>query len=150
MTTSAKPYTDARGLKVSKELELPAESVTHSFGLLAMRGAGKTNAARVLAEEMYDAGLPFVAIDPVGSWWGLRAGRDGKKAGGLAIPIFGGRHADLPLHRGAGVRITLTEAAKRAGYAPDSGGVRNAAGRLRTLELVHGGNAGMQADRRLV
>jgi hypothetical protein len=47
-------------------------------------------------------------------------------------------------------KVSLTEAAKRAGYAPDSGGVRNAAGRLRTLTLVHGGNGGMVADRRLV
>lgn len=46
--------------------------------------------------------------------------------------------------------LSLKEAAKRAGYEPDSGGVRNAAGKLRTLELVHGGNAGMTADKRLV
>lgn len=86
-------------------VRLPSEAVTHSFGLLAVRGAGKTNAARVLAEEMFDAGLPFVAVDPVGSWWGLRAGRDGAPEGGLKIPILGGRHADLPLHRSAGLRI---------------------------------------------
>lgn len=92
-------------LRLGKDFALPPEAITHSFGLLAMRGAGKTNAARVLAEEMFDAGLPFVAIDPVGSWWGLRAGRDGSAKGGLAIPILGGKHADAPLHRGAGVRI---------------------------------------------
>jgi hypothetical protein len=46
--------------------------------------------------------------------------------------------------------LSLHTAAMRAGYAPDSGGVRNAAGRLRTLSLVHGGNAAMTADARLV
>jgi uncharacterized protein len=67
----------ANDLYVSTKLSLPLEAVTSTFGLLAVRGSGKTNAARVLAEEMFAAGLPFVAIDPVGSWYGLRAGRDG-------------------------------------------------------------------------
>ncbi|MCA8951838.1 MAG: ATP-binding protein [Planctomycetes bacterium] len=69
-----------------------------------MRGAGKTNTARVMAEEMFAVGAPFVAIDPVGSWWGLRAGRDGKK-GGLAVAVFGGRHGDVPLERGGGAIV---------------------------------------------
>jgi hypothetical protein len=86
-------------------IALPTESVTHSFGLLAVRGAGKTNAARVLAEEFYRCGLPFVAIDPVGSWWGLRAGRDGTPKDGLSVAVLGGKHGDLPLHRNAGERI---------------------------------------------
>lgn len=47
-------------------------------------------------------------------------------------------------------KLSLTEAAKRAGYEPSSGGVRNAAGKLRTLALVHGKNQGMTGDRRLV
>lgn len=88
-------------LRLSPELAIPAEAVTETFGLLAVRGAGKTNTARVMAEEMFAAGLPFVAIDPVGSWYGLRAGRDGKTPG-LAIPIFGGRHGDVALERGGG------------------------------------------------
>jgi DNA helicase HerA-like ATPase len=67
-----------------------------------MRGAGKTNAARVMAEELHKAGRPFVAIDPVGAWWGLRASRDGKPDGGLPIPIFGGDHGDVPLEESGG------------------------------------------------
>jgi hypothetical protein len=43
----------------------------------------------------------------------------------------------------------LVDAAEACGYAPDSGGVRNAAGKLRTLMLVHGSNAAMVADERL-
>lgn len=50
---------------------------------------------------MFAAGLPFVAVDPVGSWYGLRSSADGKTAG-LPIPIFGGKHGDVPLERGAG------------------------------------------------
>jgi hypothetical protein len=92
-------------LNISKNLALPLEAVTSTFGLLAVRGAGKSNAARVMAEEMFRAGLPFVYIDPVGSAFGLRSGRDGKPKGGLPIPIFGGRHGDVPLERGAGELI---------------------------------------------
>ncbi len=46
--------------------------------------------------------------------------------------------------------MSLEMAATKAGYAPTSGGVRNAAGRLRTLMLVEGSNAGMVANERLV
>ena len=92
----------SESLVVSKTLSLPLEAVTSTFGLLAVRGSGKTNAARALAEEMFEAGLPFVAIDPVGSWYGLRAGKDGKATGGLPIFIFGGDHGDVPLTRGSG------------------------------------------------
>jgi uncharacterized protein len=71
-------------------------AATQTFGILAMRGAGKTNSGRAMAERMFDLKIPFVAIDPVGSWWGLRASRDGKSPG-LPIPVFGGKHGDIPL-----------------------------------------------------
>lgn len=87
-----------------KAFNFPADAVTQTFGVLAMRGAGKSNAARRMAEQMHAASLPFVAVDPVGAWWGLRSAGGGK-AGGIPIPIFGGRHGDLPLERGSGVLI---------------------------------------------
>jgi hypothetical protein len=40
-------------------------------------------------------------VDPVGSWWGLRSNRSGNGPG-LQIPIFGGRHGDVPLEREGG------------------------------------------------
>lgn len=46
--------------------------------------------------------------------------------------------------------ISLHDAATRAGYEPDSGGVRNAAGKLRTLMLIEGGNSGMTANENLI
>jgi hypothetical protein len=55
-----------------------------------------------MAEQMFHAGYPFVAVDPVGSWYGLRAGRDGSKRGGLDVFIFGGKHGDVPLTRESG------------------------------------------------
>ena len=88
-------------LRVAPTLTLPPEAVTETFGLVAGRGAGKSNAAAVFAEELFTAKLPFVVIDPVRAWWGLRSSADGKGPG-LAIPIFGGRHGDVPLERGGG------------------------------------------------
>jgi hypothetical protein len=88
-------------LRVSDSLSLPDDAVTQTFAILAMKGAGKTNTGRVIAEEMYAAHLPFVVIDPVGSWWGLRSAGDGKGPG-LPLPVFGGRHGDVPLERTAG------------------------------------------------
>lgn len=88
-------------LQISPNLSLPVEAVTQTFGILAMRGAGKSNAAVVVAEEMFRAGLHWVAIDPKGDWFGIRSSGDGTKPG-LAVPIFGGQHGDLPLEPGAG------------------------------------------------
>ncbi len=93
-----------RALNIIADLPLPLDAITQTFGILAVRGAGKSNLAASMAEEMYTAKLPFVVIDPVGSWWGLRSSGDGKGVG-LEVPIFGGRHGDVPLERTAGVLI---------------------------------------------
>lgn len=86
----------ASGLHVAPGLVLPEDAVTQSFALLAVRRAGKSTAAADLAEEMHAAGLPWVAIDPKGDWWGLRSSKDGTGPG-LPIPVFGGLHGDVPL-----------------------------------------------------
>ncbi len=99
-------------LHIATDLSLPPESVSRTFGLLAARGAGKSNAAAVMAEEMFAAGLPFVVIDPVGSWYGLRSSGDGASAG-LPIPIFGGKHGDIPLDRTNGVLMADLIVGKR-------------------------------------
>lgn len=91
-------------LHVSKELALPLDAATQTFAFLAKRRVGKTYAASVLAEEMHEHGLPWVALDPTGAWWGLRAGADGR-AKGLPVVIVGGAHGDVPLERGAGAVI---------------------------------------------
>jgi hypothetical protein len=100
-------------LKLADDLALPLEAVTETFGVLAARGAGKSNLAAVMAEQMAAAGLPFVVIDPVGSWFGLRAGADGSKGGGLPVPIFGGKHGDVPLERHGGELLADLVVSKR-------------------------------------
>jgi hypothetical protein len=89
------------GLRISETLFLPDDAVTETFALLAKRGAGKSNAAVVMAEQMHSAGLPWVAVDPKGDWWGIRSSGDGKNAG-LPVLVLGGQHGDVPLEPTAG------------------------------------------------
>ncbi len=88
-------------LTLGPKLVLPDSMATETFGVLGQRGSGKSNVAVVMAEQMWTAGIPWVAIDPKGDWWGLRSGTDGKSPG-LALPVFGGLHGDVPLEAGAG------------------------------------------------
>jgi hypothetical protein len=91
-------------LQLAPDLALPLDAATRRLGILAMSGAGKSNVAVVMAEQMFDAGIPWVAIDPKGDWWGVRSSRSGKGPG-LPVPIFGGLHGDVPLEPTAGKLI---------------------------------------------
>lgn len=72
-----------------------------TFALLAKKGAGKTYAMRVLAEEFWKAKVPFVALDPMDAFWGLRSSADGEGEG-IPVAIFGGPHGDAPLEATGG------------------------------------------------
>jgi hypothetical protein len=87
-------------IKLARGLSLPAEAMLQRFAILAMSGAGKSNVAAVMCEQMYGK-VPWVVIDPKGDWWGLRSSKTGKSAG-LDVPIFGGLHADIPLYEDGG------------------------------------------------
>lgn len=78
--------------------------MTQKIAILARTGAGKTNTATVIAEEVMDAKQQVVALDPKGDWWGLRSSADGKEAG-YPITVLGGAHGDLPLEPTAGAVI---------------------------------------------
>lgn len=86
-------------------LHLPDSAVTNAYALLGMKGSGKSNAAVVMAEAVFDAGIPWCAIDPKGDWWGIRSGKRAGAAGGLPVVIFGGLHADVPIDDHAGTII---------------------------------------------
>lgn len=116
-------------LRISPTLSLPPSMVTQRAALLAVSGAGKSNAARCMAEEFFAARLPFVAVDPKGDWWGLRAGRDGKPAGGLDVVIFGGEHGDIPLERGGGNLVADTIVDQRLSCVVDLSGFDSEADR---------------------
>jgi hypothetical protein len=88
-------------LKISNQISLPIDAVTQTFAILAKRRAGKTYTGLVMAEEFVAAELPFIALDPLGAWWGLRSSDDGKSEG-LPVVIIGGSHGDVPLEHTAG------------------------------------------------
>jgi uncharacterized protein len=94
-----------RQLRISPRLSLPLEAVTETFALLAKRGAGKTYTASVLVEEMLAAHLQVVVVDPIGAWWGLRAGADGKPDGGYPVAVLGGDRGDVPLEPTGGALV---------------------------------------------
>lgn len=89
-------------LAMGAGLDLPVNAVTQALAFLGRRGSGKTYGASKLAELMLVAGAQIVALDPVGSWYGLRLAGQGP---GFEIPILGGLHADLPLEEGGGALI---------------------------------------------
>lgn len=91
-------------LRIAKGYTLPVDLAGETIAILAKRGAGKTNTATVLVEELVDAAVQVVVLDPVGAWWGLRSSASGERAG-LDIPILGGHHGDIPLEQTAGALI---------------------------------------------
>lgn len=92
------------GIRLSADLTLPLDAATGTFAILATKGAGKSNAGVVMAERMFDSGVPWVAVDPKGDWYGIRSSADGKGSG-LPVVVFGGRHGDLPLEPTAGALL---------------------------------------------
>ena len=91
-------------LKVARGLELPVDVAGEAIAILAKRGAGKTNTATVLVEELHAAGVQIVILDPVGAWWGIRSSADGQSEG-LPFAILGGEHGDVPLEQTAGALV---------------------------------------------
>jgi hypothetical protein len=92
------------GLRIADDLVLPLDLVVQKSAILARSGAGKTNTATVIVEEVLDAHQQVVILDPPGAWWGLRSSADGT-APGYAIVVLGGDHADLPLEATGGAVI---------------------------------------------
>jgi hypothetical protein len=91
-------------LPFTNELSLPIDAATQTFGDLGKKGSGKTYGASRRFELLYGAGVQCVVLDPVGNWYGLRLGRDGKSPG-LPVPVFGGAKGDIPLEPTAGAFI---------------------------------------------
>lgn len=94
-------------LDLAPDLTLPIEAATQTFLIVGKRGSGKSNTAVRMAEQLYHAGVPWVAIDPVDNWKGVKSSRDGKSPG-LNVYVFGGPHGDLPLEASAGALVADT------------------------------------------
>ncbi len=99
------PHRRRMSLRLSSSLALPLDVAGEAIAILAKRGAGKTNTATVLVEELVAAGVQTVIVDPVGAWWGIRSSARGDRGAGLPVPILGGQHGDVPLEQTAGALI---------------------------------------------
>ncbi len=77
---------------------LPIAALDERLAIVGTSGSGKTYAAKGLVERLLEQGARVCVVDPLGVWWGLRAGPDGG-ASPLPCPVvvFGGRHADVAL-----------------------------------------------------
>ena len=69
-------------------------------------GSGKIYAAKGLVERLMGQGARVCVVDPLGVWWGLRAGADGGgTVGPYPVVVFGDRHADVALDEGMGAAL---------------------------------------------
>lgn len=84
---------------------LPRKLIEQNVIALGKTGAGKSSALRrAFVEPMLTEHIPTCILDPKGDWWGLKLSKDGRHPG-YDIPIFGGRHADIPITPDAGAAI---------------------------------------------
>jgi len=84
---------------------LPLSALNGRLAIVGTSGSGKTYAAKGLVERLMDGGGRVCVVDPLGVWWGLRAGADGGDAGGYPVVVFGGRHADIAFDDGMGAAL---------------------------------------------
>jgi hypothetical protein len=111
-------HTEKPRLGLARDLRLPLEAVTQTFGFVGKRGSGKTYGALKLGELFLVAGGQVVALDPVGKWWSLRLAADGKGKG-FEIPVLGGHRGDLPLEPGSGALVADLVVDRRASLVLD-------------------------------
>jgi len=72
----------------------PSEIGSRGNAILGIRDSGKTYTATLLAERLFDSGIPFIAFDPIGVWRFLRVPGNGR---GYPVVVAGGQEGDLPL-----------------------------------------------------
>lgn len=73
----------------------PKEYASQGNAILGIRDSGKSYTGTAIAENLLDAGIPFVAFDPIGVWRYLKIGR---KEFGAGYPIVvAGDNGDLDL-----------------------------------------------------
>lgn len=97
----------SKGLRMAQQLVLPDDTPVHRLAFIGTYNSGKSYAAMKLAEQMTKRGLQWVAMDPMGIWWGMRLASDGK-AEGMPVVIFGGEHGDVPIRDADGGLVADT------------------------------------------
>lgn len=99
--------TMSKGLHIAQGIVLPMDTAVQRLAFVGTYNSGKSYAAMKTAEQMTMAGMQWVAMDPMGIWWGMRLAADGK-GDGLDIVIFGGQHGDVPIRDVDGALVADT------------------------------------------
>ena len=64
---------------------LPVAALDDRIAIVGTAGSGKTYTAKGFVERLLDAGARVTIVDPLGVWWGLRAGAAGE--GGYPVVV---------------------------------------------------------------
>lgn len=108
-----------------KSHPIPDAALDADIAIVAKKGRGKTYTAKGIVERLLQMQRRVLVLDPLSVWWGLKSAADGK-APGFPIPVFGGPHADIPLHDGAGPIIGELIVSTGASAVLDMGQMRKA------------------------
>jgi uncharacterized protein len=104
---------------------IPDAALDADIAIVAKKGRGKTYTAKGIVERLLKMQRRVLVLDPLSVWWGLKSGANGKSPG-FPIPIFGGPHADIPLHDAAGPVIGELITASGISAVLDMGQMRKA------------------------
>lgn len=93
---------------------IPEAALDDRLGWVGTAGAGKTYSAGTAVEKILAKGGRVIVPDPLGVWWGMALGQDGKQLApwraNEKLVIFGGAHGDMPINENAGALIGETVA----------------------------------------
>ncbi len=104
---------------------IPDAALDADIAILGKKGRGKTFTAKGLVERLLQMQRRVLVLDPLSVWWGLKSAADGKSPG-FPIPVFGGPHADIPLHDAAGPIIAELIVSTGTSAVLDMGEMRKA------------------------
>ncbi len=108
-----------------KSHPIPDAALDADIAILGKKGRGKTFTAKGLVERLLQMQRRVLVLDPLSVWWGLKSAADGKSPG-FPIPVFGGPHADIPLHDAAGPIIAELIVSTGTSAVLDMGEMRKA------------------------
>lgn len=108
-----------------KTIQLHGGSVTtadfaiQGNAMLGIKESGKTYAATFMAERLFEAGVPFIAFDPIGVWRFLKVAAPGTIGKGFPIVVAGGEEPDLPLNPASAPEIVRAAMRERVSLVLD-------------------------------
>ena len=111
---------------------LPAAALDERLAIVGTSGSGKTYAAKGLVEQLLETSARVCVVDPLGVWWGLRAGADGATPG-YPVVVFGGRHADVTLDESMGAALGGLVGSRPLACVVDLSELGSAAARRRVM-----------------